>query len=98
MRAGRPAEVWGSARPAHFMAIDGNGPQTVAIQLQTGGHGSYRTVRTVNAGGYFDVRIPFTRSGNVRLAYRYPSSDPFLPVGFAGTTAYSRVVRVTLSG
>ncbi len=96
--AGRSAEVWGSARPASFMARDGHGAQSVAIQLQAGGHGSYRTIRTVNAGGYFDVRVPFTRSGNVRLAYRYPSSDPFLPVGFAGTTAHSRVVRVTVSG
>src|SRR5664279_5021051 len=70
--AGQPAEVWGSARPAPFMARDGQGPQSVAIQLQAGGHGAYRTIRRLNAGGYFDVRTPFTQSGNVRLAYRYP--------------------------
>jgi hypothetical protein len=97
VRAGQPAEVWGNARPAHFMAIDGTGPQTVAIQLQAGGHGAYQTIRTVSAGAYFDVRLPFTRGGNLRLAYRYPASDPFLPVGFAGTTAYSRVVKVKVS-
>lgn len=98
VHTGQPAEVWGSARPAPFMARDGQGPQSVALQLQAGGHGSYRTIRRLNAGGYFDVRIPFTKSGNVRLAYRYPSSDPFLPVGFGGETAYSRVVKVTVSG
>jgi hypothetical protein len=96
--AGRPAEVWGSARPAHFMAIDGNGPLTVAIQLQTGGQGTYKTIRMVNADGYFDVHLNFTRGGNLRLAYTYPASDPFLPVGFAGTTAYSRTVKVTVTG
>jgi hypothetical protein len=98
VRAGRPAEVWGSARPAHFMAIDGNGPQTVAIQLQAGGQGTYRTIRTVNANGYFDLHLSFARGGgNLRLAYTYPASDPFLPVGFAGTTAYSRTVTVKVS-
>ena len=81
------------------MALDGNGPQTVAIQLQADGRGAYKTIRTVNAGGgYFDVRMPFTTSGNLRLAYTYPAGDPFLPVGFAGTTAYSRTVRVKLTG
>jgi hypothetical protein len=97
VRAGRPAEVWGDARPAHFMALDGDGPQTVAIQLQDGGHGQYTTIRTVSATGYFDVHLSFTRGGNLRLAYTYPASDPFLPAGFASTTAYSRVVRVKVS-
>ncbi len=97
VRARRPAEVWGSARPAHFMAIDGNGPQTAAIQLQTGAQGTYRTIRTVNAGGYFDLHLNFTRSGNLRLAYTYPASDPFLPVGLAGTTTYSRIVKVRVT-
>ncbi|HEX3830720.1 MAG TPA: hypothetical protein VHW04_02055 [Solirubrobacteraceae bacterium] len=97
VRTGRPTEVWGSARPAPFMARDGQGPQTVAIQLQTGGHGAFKTIRTLNATGYFDVHQAFTRSGNVRLAYTYPATDPFLPVGFAGTTAYSRIVKLQVS-
>jgi hypothetical protein len=97
LRRAQPAEVWGSARPAHFMARDGNGPQTVTIQFQAGAGGPYRTVRTLTANGYFDVRVPFTRSGNLRLAYTYPSTDPFLPVGFVGTTAYSRTVKLTVS-
>jgi hypothetical protein len=98
LRGRSSAEVWGSARPAHFMALDGDGPQTVAIQLQADGQGAYKTIRTINVGGYFDVRIPFTKSGNLRLAYTYPASDPLLPVGFAGTTAYSRTVRVKVAG
>jgi hypothetical protein len=97
LRARRPAEVWGNPRPAHFMARDGLGAQTVAIQLQAGGHGPFTTIRTVSATGYFDVHLAFSRSGNLRLAYRYPATDPFLPVGFAGTTAHSRVVKVKLS-
>jgi hypothetical protein len=97
VRAGRPAEVWGNARPASFMALDGDGPQSVAIQLQAGGHGLYQTIRTVSATGYFDVHVAFARGGNLRLAYQFPASDPFLPVGVAGTTADSRVVKVTVS-
>jgi hypothetical protein len=98
VRARRPAEVWGNVRPAPFMARDGQGPQSVAIQLQAGGRGSYTTIRTVNAGGgYFDVHVNFTQSGNLRLAYTYPAGDPFLPVGVAGTTAHSRTVRVKLT-
>jgi hypothetical protein len=90
--------VWGSVRPAHFMALDGDGPQTATLQLQAGGHGPYTTIRTFNAAGYFDVRIPFAKSGNLRLAYTFPASDPFLPVGVAGTTAHSRIVKLALSG
>jgi hypothetical protein len=97
VRAGQRAEVWGNARPAPFMARDGQGTQSVAIQLQAGGHGPYKTLRTLNATGYFDVRLNVARGGNLRLAYRYPATDPFLPVGFAGTTAYSRVVKVKVS-
>lgn len=96
LRARRATEVWGEARPARFMARDGHGPQTVAIQLQAGGRGAYTTVRTVSATGYFDVHLTFARGGNVRLAYRYPDSDPLLPMGLAGTTAYSRTVKVTV--
>ncbi len=44
--------------------------------------------------GYFDQRIGFPQSGIVRLAYTYPSSDPFLPFGTAGATVYSRSVSI----
>jgi hypothetical protein len=69
----------------------------VAIQLQASGRGPYTTLRTLNATGYFDVRLSFARGGNLRLAYRYPATDPFLPVGFTGTTAYSRIVKLKVS-
>jgi hypothetical protein len=91
------AEVWGDARPAPFMARDGHGPQSVAIQFQPSGHAVYDTVRTVEItqpGGYFDLRLKFASSGNVRLAYTYPSQDAFLPVGVAGTTVTSRSVAI----
>jgi hypothetical protein len=100
VKKGVGAEVWGSARPAHFMARDGDGSQTVRIQFQAGGHGSYTTVRTLPANSnnnYFDVRVPFTKAGNLRLAYTYPKTDPLLQLGYAGTTAYSRIVKVSIA-
>jgi hypothetical protein len=48
------------------------------------------------AGGYFDVHTKLATGGNVRLAYTYPSSDPFLPVGTAGSTVYSRNVTINV--
>jgi len=84
-------EVWGDVRPAQFMQRDGNGPQTVSIQLND------KTIRTISATGprgYFDVRMRFATSGAVRLAYTYPRLDPFLPIGVAGSTVYSRIVTI----
>jgi hypothetical protein len=86
-------EVWGDARPAPFMQRDRNGPQTVSIQLNDK---TIRTVRATGSRGYFDVRMRFAKSGTVRLAYTYPSSDPFLPVGVAGSTVHSRSVKITM--
>jgi hypothetical protein len=34
--------------------------------------------------------MKFPASGSVRLAYTYPSSDSFLPIGTAGSIVYSR--------
>jgi hypothetical protein len=82
-----PAEIWGDVRPAPFMIKDGNGPESVAIQLN---NKTIDTVTVTGSVGYFDVHIKFPRSGNVRLAYTYPTVDPFLPVGVAGSTVYSR--------
>jgi hypothetical protein len=79
-RRGRPAEVWGSVRPAPFMALDGGDPQTVAIQLQCGGHGPFSTLKTVTLSspeGYFDVSVAFPASGKVRLAYAFPAATRF---------------------
>ncbi len=37
-----------------------------------------------------------TSSTLLRLAYTYPASDPFLPLSTAGTTIYSRLVKITV--
>jgi hypothetical protein len=92
---GKSAEVWGEARPAHFMNLDSRQIQTVDVQFQAGGRGAYKTVDTVRANGYFDVHVKFPSAGNVRLAYTYPLTDPFLPVGVVGTTLNSRVVKIS---
>jgi hypothetical protein len=97
LRSARAAEVWGCARPAHFMELDTDVPQTVAIQFQRDGRGPFETLATVPAAsvnGYFDVHVRFPTSGAVRLAYTYPTADPLLPPGFEGMTIHSRVVKV----
>jgi len=38
--------------------------------------------------------MKFATSGTVRLAYTYPRSDPFLPLGTAGSTVYTRNVSI----
>ncbi|MGH2892986.1 MAG: hypothetical protein ACRDPM_06930, partial [Solirubrobacteraceae bacterium] len=77
--------------PAPFMAKDGAGTPTVAIQLND------QTIKTMNvtgAAGYFDVKLKFPRSGSVRLAYTYPSTNPFLPTDYLGTTVFSRSFNI----
>jgi hypothetical protein len=95
VRKGQSAEVWGEARPAHFMNLDSRQKQSVAIQFQPHGRGVYTTVETVRSNGYFDVHVKFPSGGNVRLSYTYPKTDPFLPVGAGGTTLTSRVVKIS---
>ncbi len=83
-------EVWGDARPASFEKQFG--PQSVAVQLQTG-TGAFTTLKTVpitSSNGYFDIKMKFPSSGNVQLAYTYPTGDPLLPVGIGGSTIDSR--------
>jgi hypothetical protein len=80
------------------MALDSGASQSVAIQLQRGDHGPFSTLKTVTLSspeGYFDVHAGFSASGRVRLAYTFPSADPFLSLGELGTTIYSRYVSVT---
>jgi hypothetical protein len=86
-------EIWGAAKPAPFMTKDGNGPQTVSIQLNG------QTIKTINvsgASGYFDVKLKFPKSGTVRLAYTYPSTNPFLPATDIGKTVFSRSLKVSV--
>lgn len=78
-----------------MMQHDANGAQTVAIQLD---NTTINTVKTAASGGYFDLQMKFPATGNVRLAYTYPSSDPFLPIGVAGSTVYSRTVPIRAHG
>jgi hypothetical protein len=93
---GRAVEVWGCVRPAAYAIIDTGSPQSAEIQFAPGTGGPYRTIRTVLVGDpdncYFDVRIKFSRSGRVRLAYTYPAGS----IGPAGTTVYSRTVSVSV--
>ena len=98
IKAGARTEIWGGARPATVAPVN---PPTVAIQMQKGGHGDWTTLQTekvAKSTGYFDVHAKLPYSGNLRLAYTYPRSEPFLPTGVAGSTIYSRTVSVKLSG
>ncbi|HLH66300.1 MAG TPA: hypothetical protein VKV27_11400 [Solirubrobacteraceae bacterium] len=94
--ANRSVELWGDARPAPFAVADGDGPQSVSVQLDG------RTLRTVTIygsqpwSGYFDLHMRFPHGGAVRLAYTYPSSDPLLPVADLGRTVYSRTIKISV--
>ncbi len=101
-KRGRTLEVWGCVRPAHFANIDTNGhAQAVDIQFARGSSGKFTTIKAVSvtsARGYFDVRIKFPASGQVRLAWEYPVgdqklADPLLP---GKSWIYSRVTSITL--
>jgi hypothetical protein len=96
VRAGRSTEIWGGARPAVFAATGG---RTLVIQMQKGGRGSWTTIQTVSVSpkrGYFDIHAKLPYSGNLRLAYTYPQSEPFLPTNVAGSTIYGRTVKVAV--
>jgi hypothetical protein len=90
---GASVEVWGDARPAPFMALDGDGPQMVSIQLND--H-TINQVPISGTEGYFDIHMTFPQSGNVRLAWTYPATDPFLPISLEGTTVYSRTFPIVV--
>jgi hypothetical protein len=84
--------VWGEARPAHY----GKGAQTVAVQFQAGGKGSWKTMQTVKSSSYFSVKQKFPRSGDVRIAYRYPKSDQLLPPGQSGHEIVGRSQKISV--
>jgi hypothetical protein len=91
-------EVWGAARPAYFGYQADHAAQKVAIQLKTGS-GGWKTISTVTASktnGYFDTHVRIAASGQLRLRYTYPTSEPFLPVGIPGSSVVSRTVKVTV--
>jgi hypothetical protein len=102
VKAGSRTEIWGGARPATFSqsATPPIAP-TVEIQMQKGGNGPWTTIRTVKvsaATGYFDIRSTLPYSGNLRLAYEYPRTEPLLPTNVAGTTIDGRTVAITVAG
>jgi hypothetical protein len=69
----------------------------VQIQEQTSASAPWNPIatETVNkSNGYFDTHMRIPSSGNIRLAYTYPADEPFLPVGVAGSTVFSRTVPV----
>ena len=96
-RPGRD-KVWGEARPAHWTGHDDKRTQSVQIQFQPHGKGSFKTLQTVKSDTYFEVRPRFGASGRLRLRYTYPKArqDPFLPIGTAGRAIVSRTVAVTV--
>jgi hypothetical protein len=67
-RKGRKIEVWGCARPAHFA----NGAQKVQIRFRSGSKGAFKTLTTTalhNKRGYFDVKMSFPSSGQVKTEW-----------------------------
>jgi hypothetical protein len=101
-KRGKSLEVWGDVRAAHFAG----GARTAQIQYAPKGSSAYRTVKSVritNRFGYFDVRVKFPGSGNVRLAWTYPSglTDPLAsvpgePASLSDPHAFSRVTPIKL--
>jgi hypothetical protein len=88
--AGQSLEVWGCVRPAHWVQHDTGAPQRAQVQLQTRAGAAFKTVKTVqitDPNGYFDINVPFTSSGSVRVAWSYPR----------GPTIYSRTVPITVA-
>ena len=90
-------EVWGGARPVHFVQIDEPGiPQHVNIQFEPKGSHTFVTMATQlisSSEGYFDTHLTFPSSGTVRLQWTYPN-DSLLAM--SGTTVYSRTQSVTV--
>ena len=87
---GQAVEVWGDARPVHYVRKGTNSARGVEIEFQKGSSGSFATLRTVSIAdknGYFDIKMQFPDAGTVRLAWTYPH----------GPTIHSRPVSVTVS-
>jgi hypothetical protein len=103
-RRGSNLEVWGCIRPAAVATAMGAGRQTAQVEIASGSKPSGRAFRKVasvspSRGCYFDTRLRLPGSGveTVRLAWRYPSSDPQGIFGAsAGQTVYSRWVTIRL--
>jgi hypothetical protein len=92
-------EVWGNARPAYFARLDTGRGQTVWVQWAPGSSGQFRTIKALNANayGYVDANVRFPGSGQVRLAWQYPSGDSALVDPLDGSPwIYSRVTNISV--
>jgi hypothetical protein len=93
VRRGKTLEVWGAARPAPFARRATGKAQFAYIQLNGR---TVKAVKITNGRGYFDVRVKFPRSGQVRIAYQYPNTpsmaDPLDP----SQLVYSRTTGITI--
>jgi hypothetical protein len=76
-RRGHRLEVWGCVRPGPYAFRDTHTTQLGQVQFKPSGSSSWRTVSRVRANGscYFDLRLQFPSSGQVRLTYTYPLND-----------------------
>ena len=90
---GQAVTVWGEARPAKYGDRRADGRDPVPGPRQ--GCVEDAADRQVQAR-YFSVKQKFPGSGNVRLAYTYPKSDPLLPVGLAGKKIIGRSQAITV--
>ena len=102
VKAGSKTEIWGGARPATY-SLSATTPTAPAVKLEMrkAGAGSWTTIQTVKvstATGYFETHSTLPYSGELRLAYAYPRTEPLLPLNIAGTTIYGRTVNVTVTG
>ncbi len=79
-RRGQSLEVWGCVRPGKLYPSDAR--PDVQIQLN---NDTVRTVAVTDSKGYFDVRIAFPESGDVRLSWTPPDNSG---------TIYSRSVGI----
>ena len=94
-------EVWGAVRPANFARINTGKAQFAQIQFASGGSANFRTIKSVkitNGRGYFDVKVKFPSSGQVRIAWQYPNqawaSNSY--INSQGQTIYSRTTGISI--
>lgn len=97
VKKGQNTVIWGGARPAPGGYAATKATQYVQIQQRQGG--VWKTIATVPVNkttGYLSTHDRFTKSGGVRLAYTYPSTELALPPNIAGSTVYSRTVSLVV--
>jgi hypothetical protein len=92
----RALTVWGGVRPAALEKASLR--PTAELQFQARGKGSYKTLKTIkitSPRGYFQVSQKFPSSGNVRIAWSTPATEPHASSGGAGTGTGTSVSTTT---